>query len=306
MGSLARAFFAESLREFYGKFAEICTTKIRLFFVQFWELLREYLGIPRELLRSTLPKAIPDRGTKKHINFLQHKLLPKRHINFLQHKFVPKRHIKLFQHNFLAPAQNAPFWTLRKQFLCLISWKRTSVRGTMFVRNGDVTPGPSRERETSHLLRSSVLTLRDDQDMRSNRVTVQWRRARAESVTVPSSRVTRECCSPGLRSQNPPLKTLVFFLRFPVFSPFPIFLAFLTVFPFFSKDLGVPHREKTLALFGASLPREASTLFFKIRSCTVRSDLKNRHKIGRKCRVLKIRSCSARSELKNKSARFSG
>ena len=46
--------------------------------------------------------------------------------------------------------------------------------------------------------------------------------------------------------------------------------------------------------------------YFKIRSCTVRSDLKNKHEISRKCLIFKIRSYSARSDLKNKSARFSG
>ena len=53
-------------------------------------------------------------------------------------------------------------------------------------------------------------------------------------------------------------------------------------------------------------PREASTLIFKIRSCTVRSDLKSKHEISRKGLIFKIRSYSARSDLKNKSARFSG
>ena len=53
-------------------------------------------------------------------------------------------------------------------------------------------------------------------------------------------------------------------------------------------------------------PREASTLVFKIRSCTVRSDLKNKSEISRRCLIFKIRSYSARSDLKNKSARFSG
>ena len=52
--------------------------------------------------------------------------------------------------------------------------------------------------------------------------------------------------------------------------------------------------------------REASTLIFKIRSCTVRSDLINKHEISRKCLIFKIRSYSARSDLKNKSVRFSG
>ena len=34
-------------------------------------------------------------------------------------------------------------------------------------------------------------------------------------------------------------------------------------------------------------PREASTLFFKIRSCTLRSDLKNKRKISRTCPILR-------------------
>ena len=49
----------------------------------------------------------------------------------------------------------------------------TRVRGTMFVRNGAVTPGPSRECD----ILSSAPLLRDDQNLRDNRVTVQWRRA---------------------------------------------------------------------------------------------------------------------------------
>ena len=53
-------------------------------------------------------------------------------------------------------------------------------------------------------------------------------------------------------------------------------------------------------------PREASTLIFKTRSCTVRGDLKNKPKITRRCLIFKIRACNARSDLKNKSARFSG
>ena len=36
-------------------------------------------------------------------------------------------------------------------------------------------------------------------------------------------------------------------------------------------------------------PREASTLIFRIRSCAVRSDLKNKHEISRKCFIFKIR-----------------
>ena len=57
--------------------------------------------------------------------------------------------------------------------------------------------------------------------------------------------------------------------------------------------------------FGVHLPREASDLIFKIRSCTVRSDLKNKV-FSAVFLIFKIRSYSARSDLKNKIARFSG
>ena len=39
-----------------------------------------------------------------------------------------KKHINFFNINFLAPSQNAPFWTPRKKFMCLISWVRTPKR----------------------------------------------------------------------------------------------------------------------------------------------------------------------------------
>ena len=42
----------------------------------------------------------------------------------------------------------------------------TPVRGTMFFRDGAVTPGPSRERN---------ITLREDQNLHDKRVTVEWR-----------------------------------------------------------------------------------------------------------------------------------
>ena len=53
-------------------------------------------------------------------------------------------------------------------------------------------------------------------------------------------------------------------------------------------------------------PREASTLIFKIRSCTVKSDLENKAFSADFVLIFKIRSYNARSDLKNKSARFSG
>ena len=46
--------------------------------------------------------------------------------------------------------------------------------------------------------------------------------------------------------------------------------------------------------------------YFKIRSCTVRTDLRNKASSADFVLNFKIRSNSARSDLKNKSARFSG
>ena len=73
----------------------------------------------------------------------------------------------------------------------------TAVRATMFVCNGAVTPGPSRECDITIFVKGrpeSVQQLRDS--------TVAARKA--QSVTVPLSRVSRECRSPDLRS--PPLE----------------------------------------------------------------------------------------------------
>ena len=67
----------------------------------------------------------------------------------------------------------------------------------MFVRNGAVTPGPSRECDITFFLKGRPKSARQSRDS-----TVAARRA--QSVTVPSSRVSRECRSPGLRS--PPIK----------------------------------------------------------------------------------------------------
>ena len=72
-------------------------------------------------------------------------------------------------------------------------------------------------------------------------------------------------------------------------------LLFRVFFPSFLRILGVRKRSQ-----------RSEHSYFKIRSCTVRSDLKNKHEINRKCLIFKIRSYSARSDLKNKSARFSG
>ena len=69
----------------------------------------------------------------------------------------------------------------------------TPVRGTMFVCNGAVTPGPSRECDITFFVRGQPKSARQSRDS-----TVAARRV--QSVTVPSSRVSRECRSPGLRS----------------------------------------------------------------------------------------------------------
>ena len=73
----------------------------------------------------------------------------------------------------------------------------TPVRGTMFVRDGAVTPGPSRECDITFLVKGRPKSARQSRDS-----TVAARRA--QSVTVPSARVSRDCRSPGLRS--PPFK----------------------------------------------------------------------------------------------------
>ena len=72
----------------------------------------------------------------------------------------------------------------------------TLVRGTMFVRNGAVTPGPSRECDITLFVKGRPKSARQSRDS-----TVAARGV--QSVTVPSSRVSRECRSPRLRS--PPL-----------------------------------------------------------------------------------------------------
>ena len=53
-------------------------------------------------------------------------------------------------------------------------------------------------------------------------------------------------------------------------------------------------------------PREASTLIFKIRSCSVITDLQSKPFSADFAFLFKIRSYRARSDLKNKIARFSG
>ena len=67
----------------------------------------------------------------------------------------------------------------------------------MFVRNGAVTPGPSRECDITFFVKGRPKSARQSRDS-----TVVARRV--QSVTVLSSWVSRECRFPGLRS--PPLK----------------------------------------------------------------------------------------------------
>ena len=71
----------------------------------------------------------------------------------------------------------------------------TTVIGAMFVRNGAVTPGPSRECDINFCVKGRP---RSAQQLRDSAVVA--RRVRA---TVPSSQVTCECRSPGLRSPPP-------------------------------------------------------------------------------------------------------
>ena len=73
----------------------------------------------------------------------------------------------------------------------------TRVKGTMFVRDGAVTPGPSRECDITFFVKGRPKSAQQSRDSTVAARSVQ-------SVTVPSSRVSRECRSPGLRS--PPFK----------------------------------------------------------------------------------------------------
>ena len=74
----------------------------------------------------------------------------------------------------------------------------TRVRGTMFVRDGAVTPGPSRKCDITFFVKGRPKSARQSRDS-----TVATRSV--QSVTVPSSRVSRECRSPGVKVP-PPLK----------------------------------------------------------------------------------------------------
>ena len=67
----------------------------------------------------------------------------------------------------------------------------------MFLRYGAVTPGPSRECDITFFVKGQPKSARQLRDS-------TLAACRVQSVTVPSSRVSRACHSPGLRS--PPLK----------------------------------------------------------------------------------------------------
>ena len=71
----------------------------------------------------------------------------------------------------------------------------TPVRGTMSVRDGAVAPGPSRECDITFFVKGQPKSARQSRDS-----TVAARRV--QSVTVPSSRVSRECSSPGLSQKG--------------------------------------------------------------------------------------------------------
>ena len=66
----------------------------------------------------------------------------------------------------------------------------TAVRGTIFVRNGAVTPGPSRKCNITWVVKGGPKPAQQLHDS-----TVAG--CKTQSVTVPSSRVTRECRSTG-------------------------------------------------------------------------------------------------------------
>ena len=62
----------------------------------------------------------------------------------------------------------------------------------MFVRDGAVTPGPSRKCDITFFVKGRPKSARQSRDSTVAARSVQ-------SVTVPSSRVSRECRSPGLK-----------------------------------------------------------------------------------------------------------
>ena len=80
--------------------------------------------------------------------------------------------------------------TPRLSFSQLRGGFHTPVRGTMFVRNGAVTPGPSRECDITFFVKGRP---KSAQQSRDSTVAAH----RVQRVTVPSSWVSRECRLPG-------------------------------------------------------------------------------------------------------------
>ena len=68
----------------------------------------------------------------------------------------------------------------------------TAMRGTLFVCNGAVTPGQSREFDITFVVKGRP---RSTQKLRDSTVVAR----RVQSVTVPSSRMTHECRSPRVK-----------------------------------------------------------------------------------------------------------
>ena len=93
----------------------------------------------------------------------------------------------------------------------------TRVRGTMFACDGAVTPGPSCKCDITFFVKGRPKSARQSRDSTVAARSVQ-------SVTVPSSRVSRECRSPGLR---PPLLKNARVLLFGTFPPPPFSSAVL-------------------------------------------------------------------------------
>ena len=93
----------------------------------------------------------------------------------------------------LAPSTRKSLAIAIVRFWCAKTTTHTLVRGTMFVCNGAVTPGPSRECNITFFVKGQPQSA-------FNRMTGTVAERRVQSVTVPSSRVSRECRPPGLRS----------------------------------------------------------------------------------------------------------
>ena len=86
---------------------------------------------------------------------------------------------------------SAPIFLVLRDFLGGGNRGGGLVRGTMFIRNGAVTPGLSRECDITFFAKGRPKSARQSRDS-----TVAARRV--QGVTVPSWRVSRECRSPAL------------------------------------------------------------------------------------------------------------